>query len=129
MIRMIPMIRSFRWRTPLSHLYFWCFDDGDDYIDRYVNEDEEEDEEDDDAHEDDEDDEDDDENDIQLFPNWPSSDDFEATTISLPAQELFYWRSESEDLRPMPGARIQKQKQSPFPATRYVVNNPAPKSQ
>ena len=74
------------------------------------------DDEDDEDDENDEDDEDDDENDIQLFPNWPSSDDFEATTISLPAQELFYWRSESEDLRPMPGARIQKQKQSPFPA-------------
>ena len=78
-------------------------------------EDEEEEEENEDDEED-EDDEDDDEDDIQLFPNWPSSDDFQATTISLPAQELFYWRSESEDLRPMPGARIQKQKQSPFPA-------------
>ena len=78
-------------------------------------EDEEEEEENEDDEED-EDDEDDDEDDIQLFPNWPSSDDFQATTISLPAQELFYWRSESEDLRPMPEARIQKQKQSPFSA-------------
>ena len=56
MILMIWVIKSCKWRTPLSHLYCWCFGDGDDYIDRYVNEDEEEDEEDDDAHEDDEDD-------------------------------------------------------------------------
>ena len=63
MIQMIPMIKSFKWRTHPSHLYCWCFVRGDDDVGD-IHREEEEEEGDDVEGKDDEDEDDDDSDDL-----------------------------------------------------------------